>query len=474
MISVAWHPEGNLLATGGSDPRIQIWDVKTGRQVAVLEGHVQQVGNLAFHPGGDLLLSGSWDGVARLWQTSPGRLLMRLSFPDWAGFSPEGGRWAGLMSRSNHQTQLWGIVPSQEYHTFLNPFPEGESTLQEGAISADGRLLALAASDGVRLWDVARGREAASLPMGDTTCAMFRDDDRELLTCGPDDGLRRWSFSTNTEPEGGLQLGPFHQVELPFAPMRMARGSDDQTLAVVGERAGQCVILDLVTESVRVANMPHAMVGFVALSRGRERMATSGWHSEQVKLWDGSSGKLVKELKVAGASRVFFTPADRELIVARYNEFAFYTFDSLAASRRLPREVGLYPGHVAFTADGKMMALEMSPGVIHLKEITSGRTVARLEDPQGDRSTWISFTPDGTQLIVVARYGSAIHRWDLRAIRERLKTMGLDWDWPEFSATGTARSLASEDNRRLRIQILVAKPTEAPAPSPTKASGAKP
>jgi hypothetical protein len=70
--------------------------------------------------------------------------------------------------------------------------------------------------------------------------------------------------------------------------------------------------------------------------------------------------------------------------------------------------------------------------VIHLKETSSGRTVAKLEDPLGDDSTWMDFTPDGTQLVVVAQYARAIHRWDLRAIRARLKEMNLDWEWPEF------------------------------------------
>ena len=78
------------------------------------------------------------------------------------------------------------------------------------------------------------------------------------------------------------------------------------------------------------------------------------------------------------------------------------------------------------------MALEMAPAVIHLKEVATGRTVAKLEDPHGDRATWQGFTPDGTQLVVVANYASAIHIWDLRAIRARLKDMNLDWDWPEF------------------------------------------
>jgi hypothetical protein len=146
-------------------------------------------------------------------------------------------------------------------------------------------------------------------------------------------------------------------------------------------------------------------------------------------------------------------------MVARGNVFTFHTLDSLVVSRRLPRETGLYPGFVAFTADGKMMALEMAPGVIHLKEIASGRTVARLEDPEGDVSSWLGFTPDGTQLIVVARYAGAIHRWDLRAIRERLKPMGLDWDWPAFSAPPPVGNSHSENSRPLRVQVVGAQPS---------------
>lgn len=153
---VAWHPDGELLAAGGSDPRIQIWDVRSKRRIAVLEGHPQQVNFLMFHHGSGLLASMSWDGSMRLWQPSLGRLMLRLP-SRWTGFSRE-GRWAGVLRLDDDQAQLWGIVPSREYHTFLNMFREGESTLREGDISPDGTLLALAASDGVRLWDVVRGR----------------------------------------------------------------------------------------------------------------------------------------------------------------------------------------------------------------------------------------------------------------------------------------------------------------------------
>jgi eukaryotic-like serine/threonine-protein kinase len=454
---VAWHPDGELLAMGGSDARIHVLDVREKVRVAVLEGHSQQINFLMFHPGSDLLASMSWDGSMRLWQPSVGRMLLRLP-ARWTAFSRD-GRWAGVLRLDNDQVQLWGIVPSPEYHTFLNMFREGESTLREGDISPDGTLLALAASDGVRLWDLARGRECAWLRMANTTCALFRADGTELLTCGATDGLRRWPISSDAEPGGVSKIGPFHPIALPLVPMRMVMGRDDRTLAVVGEEDGQCVRLDLVTESVRGGAMPHELAGYVALSPDASRLATSGWHSDRVKVWDETDGKLIKELETGSSALVYFTPNNREMIVARDKEFTFHDLGSLAVTRRLLREPGLFPGHVAFTSDGRMMALEMAPGIIHLKEVASGRTLARLEDPQGDLSTWMGFTPDATQLVVAARYAGAIHRWDLRAIRSRLKEMDLDWDWPEF-APPPAQEPSSAKVHPQRFQVVAAPPAK--------------
>jgi hypothetical protein len=98
--------------------------------------------------------------------------------------------------------------------------------------------------------------------------------------------------------------------------------------------------------------------------------------------------------------------------------------------------------------------------------------VAKLEDPDRNVSTWMSFTPDATQLVVAARYAGAIHRWDLRAIRARLKTMNLDWNWPEFSAPSAA-TLFSRNRSPLRVQLAGAKPNVV-TQSPTNAPPATP
>ena len=107
----------------------------------------------------------------------------------------------------------------------------------------------------------------------------------------------------------------------------------------------------------------------------------------------------------------------------------------LAAKPALPLEIHSYPGWVAFSPDKRLLAIELSPAVIHLVDSATGRTVAKLEDPRSDRAQWLGFTPDGSGLVAIASFSGAIHVWDLAAIRRYLAAMHLDWDSPPDSPT---------------------------------------
>ena len=235
----------------------------------------------------------------------------------------------------------------------------------------------------------------------------------------------------NPQTETELSFGPSRKIALPFAPHRIARSRDGNTLAVVSEDAGAGVLLDIATESV-LQRFKHPQATEFALSPDGQWIASCGWHSDRVLLWNAKTGVMRHEWILGKETGVFFTPDSRSLIISRGDAFTFWDVATLKPVRRLDRDVRIYPGHVAFSHDGKLMALEMAPAVIQLREVATGRIVAKLEDPHGDRAQWMGFSPDGTQLVVSARFAKAIHVWDLRAIRTRLKQMGLDWEWPEF------------------------------------------
>ena len=459
---VAWHPDGEHLAIAGSDPRIQIWNVAANRKVATLEGHVQVVTELTFHPEGGLLASHSWDGVLRLWDPSTGRPLLQLplTIDDRPRFSDD-GRWLGAVPHGE-QAELLEVTPNREYRTLVGRGDTGVRGYNFGDFSPDGRLLAVGRDEGTRLWDLRSGRELAALPAG-TIYAFFdgkgqgqedtgtyNNPRAALLTCGPD-GLLRWPLASD-DPQGQhLRLGPPRRLS-PLARAWFARSPDGRSLGVVTQEGGSNKILDLETGTVRRELGIHPQGEVRALSGDGRWAASSGWHSDRVRLWNAASGQMVHEWVVGKQTCVFFTPDSRALIISRGDEYSFWDVTTLQLIRRLRRDVTLYPGHVAFSPDGRLMALEMAPAVIHLKEVATGRTVAKLEDPHGDRATWQGFTPDATQLVVVAGYASAIHIWDLRAIRTRLKEMNLDWDWPEFPPAA-AGNLGAEPGP---IEVLAA------------------
>ena len=66
VLSVAFSPDGTLLASGSDDGLVGLWDTHTETLQATL-GHESPVLSVAFSPDSDLLATGSTDGVARLW-----------------------------------------------------------------------------------------------------------------------------------------------------------------------------------------------------------------------------------------------------------------------------------------------------------------------------------------------------------------------------------------------------------------------
>ena len=68
--SVAFSPDGKTFAVGCSNGIIGLWNIPTGKKVAILHGHTALVRSLDFHPDGKTLASGSDDSTVRLWSVN--------------------------------------------------------------------------------------------------------------------------------------------------------------------------------------------------------------------------------------------------------------------------------------------------------------------------------------------------------------------------------------------------------------------
>jgi serine/threonine-protein kinase len=73
VLSLAFSPDGALLATGGRDAMVRMWSVQTGEERPMLKGHTYYVTALAFSPDGKTLASGSHDNTVRRWDVARGK-----------------------------------------------------------------------------------------------------------------------------------------------------------------------------------------------------------------------------------------------------------------------------------------------------------------------------------------------------------------------------------------------------------------
>ncbi len=181
--SVVFSPDSRWLASASRDKTIKLWDSDSGGEIQTLRGHDGEVRAVAFSPDGNWLASGSHDRSVRLWRVATGRQVQTLGehkhFVTSVVFSPN-GRW--IASASLDKTiRLWDVSTSRTVAT-LRGHASGVESL---AFSPDGKLLASGGDDRqIKIWDTS-GREIQTLSglANDVTSLAFSPDGR-LLAAG--------------------------------------------------------------------------------------------------------------------------------------------------------------------------------------------------------------------------------------------------------------------------------------------------
>jgi WD40 repeat protein len=452
---VAWHPDGRRLAVGCNDRKIHVWDTETAAEI--MSPWTDQISTgmyVRFNHAGDRLVSVDWGGQTGLWDTASGRLLLTMPGNIGLQFSPD-DRLLGY-GRSGNKLQLWRLANGRELRLLRRRHADDLERILYPVVHADGRTLAACTEHWLLFFDLVSGEELASvqLPRAEAALPVFFDpprsrhaprDEPGLITrsvtathggwmTGGRSGLFLWPARPDPARPEVLSVGPPQQLA-PGLASWVTHGSsasaDGRVVAV--PQGNSTVVLHRDRPDRRVVLGPQYDVRFAAVSPDGRRVVTCRhWEdgrSSSTRIWDAESGQQVHELPLEGSTFARFSPDGRWLMTATSG--AGCRLWDVGTWREARRFVD--GGYFAFSPDSRLLAISDVFSMIRLVETTTGREVARLTGPEPKWYRPACFTPDGTRLIATGSGSTALYVWDLRLIREQLKELGLDWDWPEFA-----------------------------------------
>ena len=440
--SVIFSHDGTLLASGtssGGDAsqvqgEVQVWDVGARRNLATLRAPAQGVNSLAFSPDDRVLAAGLEGGTIELWDVSewlqprPRRLVVI------SGDTQEGPAGA----------QLDDPLVLEVRDQYDNPLPGVEVTLT--ITEGDGRL-----SERFSLQKTttdARGRTEVFLTLGPepgTIAVEAAVPGAEPVTLS----------AVGTGTSAGM-VGEYHTWGLPDGAIaRLGKGrlsKLDKPVTFSGDSR-----LVLATEiGIWLYDVSTGRpTGFLATGGPTTTMASSADASilassgggGTIHLWDVATGTntlTIPEGHVRGIFALWFSPDGKTLAAGGSGNISLW--DTATGTNTAFISPGRGGSPAAFSPDGTILAAETTDGTVGLFDVATGGSLASLE---GHRD-WIeslAFSPDG-MVLASASGDRTIKLWDVAASTETITLEGHE-GWVlgvAFSPDG--RTLASGGSDR--------------------------
>ncbi|MDY3557968.1 WD40 repeat domain-containing protein [Gemmata sp. JC673] len=414
--SIAFSPDGKLLAVGGDDFILRVIASDSGKEVFKSNSRNARIERVAFSPNGKLVALGDSNSQVAVYvpQGKGNQLAMSVQGVD------RGGVFGVAFAADSGSVFTCGL--DEKARLTAGPEPDGKSTgntatklrefvghsgaVNRLALTADGKTLVTCGEDRtVRVWDVPSGKALRSF-QGHMTKAItvaVRGDGQQVASASEDGAVRVWDLNAADEH-------------------RALKDAKESLWAVAASPDGKWVAAAGADKSIRVYSMETgkleatidagaAMTALVFLD-GNRLVASGG--DKVVKVWDLAAKKVLKEL--GGHTLAVLTVAaspDGKLVVSGSADASVRGFAPDSGKEVWKWSSRKAAVAVAVRADGKRVAVGIADGGLSLLDV-SGPAARELSTLAAHTAgtTCVAFSPDGNRLASVGGDG-ALRVWSV-------------------------------------------------------------
>ncbi len=389
VTSLAFSPDGTIVASGSEDKTVKLWDAATGEEILTLTGHTGPVDCLVFNSDGTRIVATS-KGVAKVWDLPEGRETLTLEPGDWEtiasiAFSPDGKLLAG----ADGEVDVWpGFIRIWDASSgqLLESIEIEDEGLVNVAFSPDGLRLAWASWNKLNIWELASRREVVSFDVDEGPSMPIFSPDGKRLTAGS-------TYSSGTarvwDAASGKEIAKLKTDEEWIRPLTFS------------------------PEGTRIATHGGGVLAAVT----------------EARVWDVARGREIFSLRLPGDQDhpAAFSPDLRQLAAGWGRSIRLW--DATANP-----EVLACRGHcggincIAFSRDDQRLASCSEDGTVRIWDTASGLQVAsfgeRIVEAEDDVESVesLAFGPDDQWL--AAAQGDEVILWDLASGKELLRMKG--------------------------------------------------